>query len=79
MKYAIYGFSILTWLFCILFIIARNYSSLLANIFLGLEIACLVIELVFFVVGLIKIKREERKLREMALDFLMPNKDKEEK
>lgn len=79
MKYAIYGFSILTWLFCILFITARNYSSLLANIFLGLEIACLVIELVFFVVGLIKIKREERKLREMALDFLMPNKDKEEK
>lgn len=70
MIYSIYIFSILTWLFCMLTIATKNY------IFFWIEIICFIVGIILFVIWLIKIKREER---EMLSEFLVRNKDKEEK
>ena len=80
----IHFFNILTLLFCMLQGITRFYSSFIANVFITLEIICFVVVIVLFVVGLIRIKRQEKKfkedLRNMALEFLKPsqNNDGEE-
>lgn len=75
----IHFFNILTLLFCMLQGITRFYSSFMANIFITLEIICFVVVIVLFVVGLIRIKRQEKKfkedLRNRALEFLKSVKD----
>lgn len=70
----IHFFNILTLLFYMLQGITRFYSDLVANIFITLEVICFVVVVVLFTIGMIRIKREEKrlkeKLREDSLKFL---------
>ena len=67
-------FNRLTWIFCILSIIARFYNNTIANILLGAELICVVGVIVMLIVGTIRIKKQEKQFREdlrkMALEFL---------
>lgn len=67
----IHFFNILTLLFCMLQGITRFYSDLVANIFITLELICFVVVVVLFTIGMIRIKREEKRLKEkLREDFL---------
>ena len=67
-------FNRLTWIFCILSLIARLYNNTIANILLGAELICVVGVIVLLIVGTIRIKKQEKQfkedLRNMALEFL---------
>lgn len=71
----IHTFNILTWVFCMLSLVTRIYSNTLANILLVAELLCVACVLVLFVVGIINIKKEEKKfkekVRQIALEFLL--------
>ena len=52
-------------------VITRFYSDLVANIFITLELICFVVVVVLFTIGMIRIKREEKRLKEkLREDFL---------
>ena len=63
-------FNILTWMFCLLFLTTK------VKVFLVLEICCFVGIIVMAIYELIDFIRVKRRLRKLALHFLMEEREK---